>query len=68
MSAAAACHDFSGEPVGPQPTVIADKDLVARAFGNASADGLPWLALLGVFALIYIVIGAIAYGPLLEET
>ena len=37
MSAAAACHDFSGEPVGPLPTVIADKDLVARAFGNASA-------------------------------
>jgi heme exporter protein B len=39
----------------------------AALAGDAGA-GWPWLGLLGLFAVVYIGVGAAAYGPLLEES
>jgi heme exporter protein B len=32
------------------------------------SEGWPWVALLGLFAVLYAAIGTLAFGPLLEET
>lgn len=32
------------------------------------ADGAPWLRLLAVFAAVYVALGTVAFGPLLEES
>ena len=37
------------------------------ALAGAPADGWPWVQLLGVFAVVYIAFGVLAFGPLLEE-
>ena len=50
------------------PVLIGATRAFEAAFAGVPADGWLWLGLLGVFALVYIVIGALAYGPLLEET
>jgi heme exporter protein B len=31
-------------------------------------EGAPWLRLLGVFAVVYLALGVLAFGPLLEES
>lgn len=36
--------------------------------GAVTADGWPWVGLLGVFAVAYVVVGVLAFGPLLEES
>jgi len=37
------------------------------AGGTATSEGWPWVALLGVFALLFGVGGSFAFGPLIEE-
>lgn len=37
-------------------------------FVDATVSGWPWALLLAVFALLYLGIGMIAFGPLMEET
>ena len=38
------------------------------ALGGTTGDGWPWVRLLGVFAVIYVAFGVVAFGPLLEES
>ena len=38
------------------------------ALGASSGDGWAWVRLLGVFAVIYLAFGVVAFGPLLEES
>jgi heme exporter protein B len=38
------------------------------ALDGVPADAWPWVALLALFAVLYLAIGTLAYGPLLEET
>ncbi len=35
--------------------------------GTAAGAGWPWVRLLGAFAAIYLAVGAVAFGPLLED-
>src|SRR4051812_13017099 len=37
------------------------------AIDGVSSDAWPWVALLGVFAVLFTTIGMLAFGPLLEE-
>jgi heme exporter protein B len=37
------------------------------AGGTVTSEGWPWVALLGVFALLFGVGGTFAFGPLIEE-
>jgi heme exporter protein B len=46
-------------------TTVDRKDLMSTV--NPS-DGWPWVGLLGVFALVYVAAGLLAYGPLLEDS
>ena len=36
--------------------------------GSDGTGGWPWVALLGVFALSYVLLGALAYRSLMEES
>lgn len=38
-----------------------------RTNGIEVSEGWPWLALLTVFAVLFCVVGAVAYGPLIDE-
>lgn len=49
------------------PVVLAATRASEAAIGEATADGWPWVRLLGVFAVIYLAVGALAFGPLLED-
>ena len=37
-------------------------------FADATTSGWPWAMLLAVFALLYLGVGMLAFGPLMEET
>ena len=50
------------------PVLIGSTRAFEAALSGATVDGWPWVGLLAVFALVYIVVGAIAFGPLLEES
>ena len=50
------------------PVLIASTRAFEAALGGDLADGWPWVGLLGVFAAAYLVFGALAFGPLLEES
>lgn len=49
------------------PVLIGSTRAFEAALSGAVADGWPWLGLLAVFALVYIVAGVLSFGPLLEE-
>ena len=49
------------------PVVLAATRASEAALGQATADGWPWVRLLGVFAVVYAAVGAVAFGPLLED-
>ncbi|HUP85327.1 MAG TPA: heme exporter protein CcmB [Acidimicrobiales bacterium] len=49
------------------PVVLAATRASEAALGQAAADGWPWVRLLGVFAVVYAAVGALAFGPLLED-
>lgn len=50
------------------PVLIAATRAFDDAFGSVAVNGWSWLGLLGGFAVINVVLGALAYGALLEET
>jgi len=50
------------------PILIASTRAFEAALDGEPVDGWPWVGLLGVFALVYLVFGALAFGPLLEES
>ena len=50
------------------PVLLAATRASEAALGGSPADGWPWVRLLGVFAVIYVAFGVIAFGPLLEES
>ena len=50
------------------PVLIAATRAFEAAFDGVSADGWPWVQLLVVFAVVYVVFGVLAYGSLLEES
>jgi heme exporter protein B len=49
------------------PVVLAATRASEAAIGSAPTDGWPWVRLLVVFAVIYTALGALAFGPLLED-
>tara|TARA_Y100000590_G_scaffold466284_1_gene641112 strand:- start:823 stop:1491 length:669 start_codon:yes stop_codon:yes gene_type:complete len=49
------------------PVVIGATRTFGDAFGRVNADGWAWVGLLSVFAVMYTLIGMLAYGQLLEE-
>ncbi len=46
---------------------LALSDSLGAVAGTAAADGWPWVRLLAAFAAIYLAMGAVAFGPLLED-
>jgi len=50
------------------PVLLAATRASEAALGGTPADGWPWVRLLGVFAVIYVAFGVVAFGPLLEES
>ena len=50
------------------PVLLAATRASEAALGGSPADGWPWVRLLGVFAVIYVAFGIVAFGPLLEES
>jgi heme exporter protein B len=49
------------------PVLLGATRASEAALGGAPGDGWPWVQLLGVFAVIYLAFGVVAFGPLLEE-
>ncbi|MBV9285762.1 MAG: heme exporter protein CcmB, partial [Acidimicrobiia bacterium] len=50
------------------PVLLAATRASEAALGGTTGDGWPWVRLLGVFAVIYMAFGVVAFGPLLEES
>lgn len=50
------------------PILIASTQAYEAALTDTSADGWPWVGMLGAFAAAYLVFGVLAFGALLEET
>lgn len=50
------------------PVLIAATRGSDVALGHEAGSGWPWVALLGVFAVAYLVLGALLFGPLLEDS
>jgi heme exporter protein B len=50
------------------PVLIGATRSFDAALGGVASDGWPWCGLLLVFALLYLVFGALAFGTLLEES
>lgn len=52
------------------PVLIGATRAMESAFGSGGAtvsEGWPWIGLLGVFAVLFVVVGAVAFGPLVDE-
>lgn len=49
------------------PVLLAATRAWEAALSGSTGDGGPWLQLLGVFAVVYVAVGVVAFGPLLEE-
>ena len=49
------------------PVLIGSTRAFAAALGGTPSEGWPWVGLMGVFALLYVVAGVLGFGPLLEE-
>ncbi|MCD9625124.1 heme exporter protein CcmB [Rhabdothermincola salaria] len=50
------------------PVLIGSTRAFEAALAGAPADGWPWVGLMAVFAVLYIVAGVLGFGPLLEES
>jgi len=50
------------------PVLLAATKAWQAALDGTPADGAPWLRLLGVFAVVYLTFGVLAFGSLLEES
>lgn len=49
------------------PVLLAATQCWMAALGLSGADGWKWLSLLGCFALIYVALGVMSFGTLVEE-
>jgi heme exporter protein B len=49
------------------PVLLAATRAWQAALSGTTGDGGPWLQLLGVFAVVYLMVGVVAFGPLLED-
>lgn len=50
------------------PVMLAATRSWEAALGGTSAEAWPWIKVMTVFAVLYAALGALVYGPLLEET
>ncbi|MGH9062838.1 MAG: heme exporter protein CcmB [Acidimicrobiales bacterium] len=50
------------------PVLLAATKAWEAGLAGRPADGQPWLRLLAVFAIVYVALGVVAFGPLLEES
>ncbi|MDH4170416.1 MAG: heme exporter protein CcmB [Acidimicrobiia bacterium] len=50
------------------PVLIAATRAYGDAFGTSAVDGWAWLGVLGLFGVIYLLLGILTYGVLLEES
>ena len=50
------------------PVLIGATRAFEAALSGATSEGWSWCNLLGVFAVVYIVFGVLAFGPLLEDS
>ena len=50
------------------PVLIGATRAFEAALSGTTGEGWSWCSLLGVFAVIYIVFGVLAFGPLLEDS
>ena len=50
------------------PVLLAATRAWEVALGQSVDDGWRWAQLPGVFAVIYLAVGILAFGPLLEES
>ncbi len=50
------------------PVLLSATKAWGAALAGTPGDGEPWLRLLAVFAVVYLAVGALAFGPLLEES
>jgi heme exporter protein B len=50
------------------PVLIASTRAFEAAFAGSPSEGWPWVGLMSIFALLYIVAGVLGFGPLLEES
>ena len=48
------------------PVLLAASRAWSGALSGSVSDGVSWLRVLGPFAAVYLVIGIVLYGPLLE--
>lgn len=52
------------------PVLIGATRATESAFGSGGAtisEGWPWVGLLGVFAVLFVAVGSVAFGPLVDE-
>ncbi|HEY6531125.1 MAG TPA: heme exporter protein CcmB [Acidimicrobiales bacterium] len=49
------------------PILIGSTRAFEAALGGTPSDGWPWVGLMSVFAVLYVVAGVLGFGPLLEE-
>jgi heme exporter protein B len=50
------------------PVLIGSTRAFEAALNGSPSEGWPWVGLMSVFALLYIVAGVLGFGPLLEES
>jgi heme exporter protein B len=50
------------------PVLIGATQAFEAAFEGQPADGWPWVAWLGLFAVVYVGIGLTTFGPLMEDS
>lgn len=49
------------------PVLIGSTRAFEAALGGTPSEGWPWVGLMGVFAMVYVVAGALGFGSLMEE-
>jgi hypothetical protein len=50
------------------PVLLAATRAFEVALGRSVGGGWPWAGMLGIFAAVYLTLGAVVWGPLLEES
>ena len=50
------------------PVLIGSTRAFEAALGGTPSEGWPWVGLMGVIAVLYIVAGVFGFGPLMEES
>lgn len=49
------------------PVLIGSTRAFEAALAGTPSEGWPWVGLMGVFAVLYVVAGVLGFGPLMEE-